>query len=92
MFTAGASQHDTFGGLPATLENHLPPRFFLDRQRNSNDRGKLTYYIDFDVMSDWMARLELEGKFGVRIGAQPAEGYAFHTARSCRRETGAEVR
>jgi len=69
LFTAG----------PDYDPNHLPPGFFVDRQRNQINPGKLTYYIDFDVMNDWLARRELEGKFGVRIAARPAAGYAYYT-------------
>lgn len=68
LFTAG----------PAYDENHLPPNFFVDRQRNSLNAGKLTYYIDYDVMADWLNKPELEGKFGFKIGARPAEGFAFY--------------
>ena len=69
VFTAG----------PDYDPNHLPPGFFVDRQRNQNNPGKLTYYIDYDVMSDWMSKPELAGKFGVRITARPAEGgFAYY--------------
>jgi hypothetical protein len=69
LFTAG----------PDYDPNHLPPGFFVDRQRNRRNPGKLTYYIDYDVMSDWLRRPELAGKFGVRITARPSEGYAYYT-------------
>jgi len=68
IFTAG----------PAYDPNHLPPGFFVDRQRNLNNPGKLTYYIDFDVMSAWLARPELDGKFGIKINARPADGFAYY--------------
>jgi len=68
LFTAG----------PDYDPNHLPPGFFVDRQRNQRDPGKLTYYIDYDVMSDWLSRPQLEGKFGFRIAARPAEGFAYY--------------
>ena len=42
LFTAG----------PEYDPNHLPPGFFVDRQRNLLNAGKLTYYMDYDVMSD----------------------------------------
>ena len=35
--------------------------------------------IDYDVMNAWLAKPELEGKFGVRITARPAEGFAYYT-------------
>jgi len=68
VFTAG----------PAYDPNHLPPGFFVDRQRNSLNPGKLTYYLDYDVMDDWFARPELAGRFGVRIAARPADGFAHY--------------
>jgi len=70
LFTAG----------PGYDPNHLPPGFFVDRQRNQLNPGKLTYYIDYDVMNDWLSKPELAGKFGVRITARPAEGFAYYTA------------
>jgi hypothetical protein len=69
IFTAG----------PDYDENHLPPGFFIDRQRNILNPGKLTYYIDYDVMADWFMKPELGGKFGFRIGAQPSSGYSHYT-------------
>ncbi len=69
LFTAG----------PDYDPNHLPPGFFVDRQRNQRSPGKLTYYIDYDVMNDWFSKPELAGKFGVRITARPAEGFAYYT-------------
>lgn len=69
LFTAGP-QYDP---------NHLPPGFFIDRQRNLLNLGKLTYYIDYDVMAAWLSKPELEGKFGVQIAARPAGGYAYYT-------------
>lgn len=69
LFTAGP-QYDS---------NHLPPDFFVDRQRNSRNPGKLTYYLDYDVMAPWFAKPQLEDKFGFRISARPEEGYAHYT-------------
>jgi hypothetical protein len=60
IFTAGP-QYD---------QNHLTPGFFKDRQRNQRNPGKLTYYIDYNVMAEWLARPELEGKFGFRIASR----------------------
>ena len=51
----------------------------MDRQRNLLNPGKLTYYIDYDVMNDWLNKPELSGKFGVRIRARPGEGFAYYT-------------
>ncbi|MFH1982964.1 MAG: phospholipase [Pseudomonadota bacterium] len=69
VFTAG----------PSYDPNHLPPGFFVDRQRNLLNPGRLTYYIDYDVMNDWLGKPELAGKFGFRIAARPSEGLACYT-------------
>jgi hypothetical protein len=69
IFTAGSSFD----------ENHLPPGFFVDRQRNQLNLGKLTYFIDYDTMAEWLARPELEGKIGFKIVARPSSGYAYYT-------------
>jgi len=69
IFTAG----------PSYNENHLPPGFFVDRQRNELNPGKLTYYIDYDVMAGKLARPELEDKFGFKIAARPSSGFSFYT-------------
>jgi hypothetical protein len=68
IFTAG----------PDYDENHLAPGFFKDRQRNQRNPGKLTYYIDYDVMAEWLAKPELEGKFGFKIIARPDSGFASY--------------
>jgi hypothetical protein len=68
IFTAG----------PDYDENHLAPGFFKDRQRNQRNPGKLTYYIDYKVMADWLAKPELEGKFGFKIIARPDTGFASY--------------
>ncbi len=69
VFTAG----------PDYNPNHLPPGFFVDRQRNSRSTGRLTYYLDYEVMADWFARPQLEDRFGFEISARPDAGYAFYT-------------
>ena len=69
IFTAG----------PQYNENHLPSGFFVDRQRNQLNPGKLTYFIDYDVMAKWLAKPELGGKFGFKIAARPSSGYSFYT-------------
>ena len=74
LFTAG----------PTYDPNHLPPGFFVDRQRNSLNRRKLTYYLNHDVMAAWFARPEVADKFGVKIVARPAEGYAHYVVAELR--------
>ncbi|MGA8865025.1 MAG: hypothetical protein WBM09_11620 [Gallionella sp.] len=69
IFTAG----------PDYDQNHLPPGFFVDRQRNQINPGKLTYYIDYDVMADWFAKPRLDDRFGFKIAARPSTGYSFYT-------------
>jgi len=77
----GLSDYDVlFTAGPEYDPNHLPPGFFVDRQRNQRNPGTLTYYIDYDVMEKWLSKPELAGKFGVRIAARPAEGFAYYTA------------
>jgi hypothetical protein len=68
----------TFTAGPEYNPDHLPEGFFVDRQRNQLNRGKLTYYIDYDVMNDWLEKPELNGKFGFIIRGRPAEGYAYY--------------
>ena len=68
----------TFTAGPDYDPNHLPVGFFVDRQRNSNNPGKLTYFIDYDVMNAGLSLPELQGKFGFRISARPAEGFAYY--------------
>jgi hypothetical protein len=68
LFTAG----------PDYDPNHLPPGFFVDRQRNQLSVSKLTYYVDYDVMDAWFTKPELEGKFGIKIAARPADGFAYY--------------
>jgi hypothetical protein len=78
----GASLEDYevfFTAGPQYDPNHLPPGFFVDRQRNKINRGKLTYYIDFDVMNDWLSRPQLEGRLGFHIVARPVKGgFAYY--------------
>jgi hypothetical protein len=31
------------------------------------------------VMNEWFSKPELAGKFGVRVSARPAEGFAYYT-------------
>jgi len=69
VFTAG----------PEYDANHLAPGFFKDRQRNQRSPAKLTYYINYDVMAEWLTRPELEGKFGFRVAARPEKGFAYYT-------------
>lgn len=52
-------------------EDELPQGFFVDRQRNQRNPGKLTYYLDHDVMSEGLKKPKMQGKLGFRIQARP---------------------
>jgi hypothetical protein len=53
--------------------NRLPKGFFVDRQRNSVNRNRLTYYFNCTKM--------LEAKtLGIRITARPGKGFSYYTA------------
>jgi hypothetical protein len=41
--------------------------------------GKLTHYVDHDIMAKWFKRDDIKDKFGFKIIAQPSEGYAYYT-------------
>jgi hypothetical protein len=59
---------------PQYSEQHLPAGFFVDRQRNQRNRGTLTYFLNWDVLSDarnGLRKPALEGRFGFRIVARP---------------------
>lgn len=58
---------------PNYSENELPQGFFIDRQRNQRNPGKLTYYLDYDVMEAGLNTPKMEGKLGLRIEARPEE-------------------
>lgn len=66
IFTAG----------PKYDPNHLPEGFFVDRQRNQLNAGKLTYYINYDKMKKGLEKEEMQDKFGFIIRARPDSGYA----------------
>jgi hypothetical protein len=70
LFTAG----------PNYDENHLPEGFFVDRQRNSSNPGKLTYYVDYDVLSKGLNKGLSKGEFGIKIVVRPQSGFAYYTA------------
>ena len=52
-------------------EAELPEGFFVDRQRNQRNPGKLTYFLDFDVMEEGLNKAKMQGKLGFRIKARP---------------------
>lgn len=56
---------------PNYSEHALPHGFFVDRQRNTYNLGKLTYFLDYDVMKSGINTPEMQGKLGFRIKAYP---------------------
>ncbi|HDU8484305.1 TPA: phospholipase, partial [Legionella pneumophila] len=52
-------------------EQALPAGFFIDRQRNLNNRGKLTYFLDYDIMESGINTPKMRGNLGFRIKAYP---------------------
>lgn len=67
VFTAGATYD----------EYSLPPGFFVDRQRNLRSPGKLTYYMNHDVLREGLGG-RLENRFGMRVSARPNSGLAHY--------------
>jgi len=58
---------------PKFSEMALPEGFFADRQRNLSNRGKLTYFLDYDIMEAGINTPNMQGNLGFRIKAYPAE-------------------
>jgi hypothetical protein len=79
LFTAGAAYD----------ENHLPPGFFVDKQRNQLNPGKLTFFLDFDVLSEGLSD-KLQNRLGLKLTARPAQGLARYGAVSFE-GTGADI-
>ena len=67
-----------FTAGPDYNENHLPSGFCVDRQRNQRNPGKLTFYIDVDVLKSWLKKPELADCFGFKIQARPSNGFAYY--------------
>jgi hypothetical protein len=59
--------------------DELPEGFFRDRQRNTADRGRLTYYVNHDRMQEGLSAAALEHKIGFRVVARPDSGLAYYT-------------
>jgi hypothetical protein len=56
---------------PQYSEAALPTGFFVDRQRNLHNRGKLTYFLDYDIMEAGINLPKMQGNLGFRIKAYP---------------------
>jgi hypothetical protein len=60
-------------GGPKYSPDDLPPGFFVDRQRNKRSPGKLTYFVDNDVLRRGLSKEAMEGRVGFRLVARPEE-------------------
>lgn len=58
-------------GGPKYSPDDLPPGFFIDRQRNKRNAGKLAYYLDYDVLRRGLNRSAMEGRIGFQLKARP---------------------
>jgi len=58
-------------------DNSLPAGFFIDRQRNLRDAGKLTYYVDYEVLIEGLNG-KLKNCLGFDITARPASGLSHY--------------
>ncbi len=68
--------------------NHLPPGFFIDRQRNHLDPGTLTYYINYTRMAggspvtfkgrQLRPALQSCGSLGLKVVPYPQEGFVLY--------------
>lgn len=56
---------------PKFSEYALPAGFFIDRQRNLKNQGKLTYFLDYDIMESGINTPRMQGNLGFRIKAYP---------------------
>ncbi|RUR24576.1 phospholipase PlaB [Legionella qingyii] len=56
---------------PKYSEQALPTGFFVDRQKNLNNRGKLTYFLNYDIMEAGINTPKMKGNLGLRIKAYP---------------------
>lgn len=63
-------------GGPNYDPDDLPPGFFVDRQRNRRQPGKLTYYLDCDVLRRGLNNSAMGGRLGFRVVARPEAGPA----------------
>lgn len=59
---------------PEYDEDELPEGFFVDRQRNLRNPGRLTYFLDYDAMKAGIDKPKMQGKLGFRIQARPEAG------------------
>jgi hypothetical protein len=62
---------------PKYDENALPEGFSKDRQRNQRNPGQLTYYLNYDVLTDGLHNKAMGGKLGFRVNARPEKNTAL---------------
>jgi hypothetical protein len=60
-------------GGPKYSPDDLPEGFFIDRQRNRRNPGKLTYYLDFDALRRGLGKSAMQGRIGFRVVARPQQ-------------------
>jgi len=73
---------------PQGNPNHIPPGFFIDRQRNHLDPGSITYYINYARMAgapevvykgkELRAALKPCSSLGLRIIPYPQDGFVLY--------------
>lgn len=56
---------------PQYSEDALPKGFFADRQQNQHNQGKLTYFLDYDIMEAGINTPKMQGNLGFRLRAHP---------------------
>jgi pimeloyl-ACP methyl ester carboxylesterase len=61
-------------GGPKYSPDALPSGFFVDRQRNRKNVGKLTYYLNSDVLLEGLNNAQAGGHIGFRLVARPEKG------------------
>jgi hypothetical protein len=67
---------------PKYSEHALPTGFFVDRQRNLRNQGKLTYFLDYDIMEAGINTPKMQGNLGFCIKAYPQareQALAYYT-------------
>jgi hypothetical protein len=67
---------------PNYSPDELPEGFFVDRQRNQLDPGRLTYFLNHGRMAQGLNHEALEGKIGFKVVARPDLGLARYTVAS----------
>ena len=61
-------------GGPKYRPDDLPHGFFVDRQRNEKNPGKLTYFLNHDILVRGLNKEKAHGRIGIQLIARPEEG------------------